>query len=163
MSELMHDTNLSNSQQSPTPLWLKVLLVTSLMSTIAGTLTGVMTYMNLGFSELFFSQWLSSFLFAATTAMPAGFVFMTLFTKLIKYLTPNLKAVMQNLIVGLLMAITMEALLAFITTTNNLGLSNSAFFTTWFDAFIVALPVGLVIMLVVSNTVKPKIERILTS
>ncbi len=39
----------------------KIVIILSLITTIIGSLTFVMTYMNIGFGNDFLSQWLTSF------------------------------------------------------------------------------------------------------
>lgn len=148
---------------SKTPLIYKVLVVLSIMSVMGGSLTGVMTYMNVGYANTFYSDWLSSFL-GAFMLMPVGFLLMELITKLVVQWLPNTDAHARNLVVGGLMACIMESMMAFSTTVNTLGFSSSAdFLTGWLFSFLAALPLGLTLMVVMSLTVKPKIERYLTS
>ncbi len=45
-------------EQKATPVLHKFLVMMSLMLTIGGSLTAVMTYMNVGFGEEFISNWL---------------------------------------------------------------------------------------------------------
>ena len=51
-----------------------------------------------------------------------------------------------------------------LTAANNIGFSDTSAFTSgWFNGFIAALPIGLTIMVVMSMTVKPKLERFMKS
>ena len=62
------------------------------------------------------------------------------------------------------MAVIMESLLAFTTSANNIGFNDaSAFIDGWKSAFVAALPVGLALMMLVSTTIKPKVEAFLKS
>ena len=150
--------------QAKTPLYQKVLVVLCMMTLMGGTLTGVMTYMNLGYTETFFADWSSSFLLAATTVMPLGFLLMALLTKLSHALLPNTHDVKRNLLVGVSMALIMESGMAFTTAINNVGFEQQGvFYQAWLDAVLAALPVALTLMLIISTTVKPKIERFLKS
>ena len=89
---------------------------------------------------------------------------MGLFTKLINQLLPNTGVHTRNLIVGGLMALIMESLLAFSTAVNVNGFTNhSDLFTGWLEGFLAALPLGLTLMIITSMTIKPKIERFLKS
>ncbi|ASI92852.1 DUF2798 domain-containing protein [Vibrio mediterranei] len=152
------------TNDASTPILYKVLVIVSLMTVIGGTLTGVMTYMNVGLGETFYSDWLSSFALAAIVMMPLGMVMMTLLTKLANRLLPSKSTTFRNLIVGISMAVVMESLLAFVTAANNIGFADMTVFTNeWFKGVIAALPVGLTIMVVMSMTVKPKIETFLKS
>ncbi|MDO6561797.1 DUF2798 domain-containing protein [Amphritea sp. 1_MG-2023] len=148
---------------SKTPLIYKALVVVSIMSVMGGSLTGVMTYMNVGYANTFYSDWLSSFL-AALILMPVGFLLMGLITKLVALWLPNANAHARNLVTGGMMACIMESMMAFSTTANTLGFSNFAdFLTGWSFSFLAALPLGLTLMMVISLTVKPKIELYLKS
>ncbi|MCC5517125.1 DUF2798 domain-containing protein [Vibrio splendidus] len=150
--------------QKGTPVLYKILVMMSLMLTIGGSLTAVMTYMNVGFGEAFIGNWFSSLALAVVIMMPIGMVMMTLVTKLVDKVLPNYGEKARNLIVGLIMAFIMESIMAFVTAANNIGFSDTSAFTSgWFNGFIAALPIGLTIMVVMSMTVKPKLERFMKS
>ncbi|MFA0324301.1 DUF2798 domain-containing protein [Vibrio splendidus] len=150
--------------QKGTPVLYKILVMMSLMLTIGGSLTAVMTYMNVGFGEAFIGNWFSSLALAVVIMMPIGMVMMTLVTKLVDKVLPNYGEKARNLIVGLIMAFIMESIMAFVTAVNNIGFSDTSAFTSgWFNGFIAALPIGLTIMVVMSMTVKPKLERFMKS
>ncbi|MEZ9448218.1 DUF2798 domain-containing protein [Vibrio splendidus] len=151
-------------EQKGTPVLYKILVMMSLMLTIGGSLTAVMTYMNVGFGEAFIGNWFSSLALAVVIMMPIGMVMMTLVTKLVDKVLPNYGEKARNLIVGLIMAFIMESIMAFVTAANNIGFSDTSAFTSgWFNGFIAALPIGLTIMVVMSMTVKPKLERFMKS
>ncbi|MGR5284361.1 DUF2798 domain-containing protein [Vibrio maritimus] len=158
------ESNASLETTKKTPVLLKVLVLVSMMSLIGGSLTAVMTYMNVGFGDTFIQQWLSSFALAATVMMPLGMGMMALMTKVVSRLLPEKGEHVRNLVTGLIMAVVMESLLAFITAANTVGFSDASDFTNgWFNGFIAALPIGLTIMIVMSMTIKPKIEKFLKS
>ena len=146
-----------------TPLLYKVLLILTMMTVIGGLLTGVMTYMNVGYSNTFFHDW-SRALLAAFAIMPIGFLLMGLITKTINQMLPNTQAYKRNLITGILMACIMESMLAFSTAAKTIGFADqAAFLNGWLQGFLVALPVGLTLMVIMSMTIKPKIEAFLKS
>ncbi|WP_411990789.1 DUF2798 domain-containing protein [Agarivorans sp. DSG3-1] len=146
------------------PLFYKILVVLAMMSVIAGTLTGVMTYIQVGYSDSFVVIWLEAFLTTAVILMPVGLVMMSLVSKLIAKLLPHIAESARNPIVGVIMAVIMESIMAFTTTAKNIGFANrSEFASAWLEVFLVALPVGLSLMLIISMTVKPKIEKFLKS
>ena len=146
-----------------TPLLYKVLLILTMMTVIGGLLTGVMTYMNVGYSDTFFHDW-SRALLAAFAIMPIGFLLMGLITKTISQMLPNTQAYKRNLITGILMACIMESMLAFSTAAKTIGFADqAAFLNGWLEGFLVALPVGLTLMVIMSMTIKPKIEAFLKS
>ena len=151
-------------EQKGTPVLYKVLVMMSLMLTVGGSLTAVMTYMNVGFGEAFIGNWFSSLALAVVIIMPIGAVMMTLVTKLVAKVLPNYGEKARNLVVGLIMAFIMEFIMALVTAANNIGFSDTSAFTSgWFNGFIAALPIGLTIMVVMSMTVKPKLERFMKS
>ncbi len=155
---------LPNIHSTKTPIIYKVLVVLAMMTVMGGSLIGLMTYVNIGYSDTFFNDWLMSFLLAAVTVMPAGFIFMALFTYVVQRCLPNTSEKMRNIIVGVLMAITMESAMALSTAINNIGFSsNAALFNHWLDALLAALPLGLTLMIITSLTIKPKIEHFLKS
>ncbi|MBH0096542.1 DUF2798 domain-containing protein [Psychrobacter sp. NZS113] len=146
-----------------TPLFYKLLLILTMMTVIGGLLTGVMTYMNVGYSNTFFHDW-SRALLAAFAIMPIGFLLMGLITTTINQMLPNTKAYKRNLITGVLMACIMESMLAFSTAAKTIGFADqAAFLNGWLQGFLVALPVGLTLMVIMSMTIKPKIEAFLKS
>ncbi|MGE6439852.1 hypothetical protein ACQKDA_14670, partial [Psychrobacter sp. NPDC078370] len=49
-----------------TPLLYKVLLILALMTVIGGLLTGVMTYMNIGYSDTFLVDWYADIVILGT-------------------------------------------------------------------------------------------------
>ncbi len=151
-------------EQKGTPVLYKILVMMSLMLTIGGSLTAVMTYMNVGFGEAFIGNWLSSLALVVVIMMPIGIAMTTLVTKLVAKALPKYSEKVRNLIVGLIMAFIMESIMAFVTAANNIGFSDTSAFTSgWFNGFVAALPVGLTIMVVMSMTIKPKLERFMNS
>lgn len=88
-------------EQKGTPVLYKVLVMMSLMLTVGGSLTAVMTYMNVGFGEAFIGNWFSSLALAVVIMMPIGVVMMTLVTKLVAKVFPNYGEKARNLIGGI--------------------------------------------------------------
>jgi len=145
------------------PLVYKVLVVMAMISVMGGSLTGLMTCINVGYSSGFFSDWATSFL-GALVLMPAGFLLMGLITKLVGRWMPESTEVTQNLVTGALMACCMESAMAFATAANTIGFSShDDFLAGWREGFLGALPLGLALMVTVSLTIKPKIEKFLKS
>ncbi len=152
------------TQPAKTPLIHKIAVVLGMMTLMGGTLTGVMTYMNVGYSDSFFSDWLRSFLMAIVVLMPTGMVMMTLMTKLVGKLFSRASEKQKNLVVGVFMALIMESVMAFITAAHNIGFKDvSVFGAAWLKGLFAALPVAMVLMTITSMTIKPKIERFLKS
>jgi len=154
----------ANINSMKRPLYQKILVIAALMTTVGGTLTGIMTYMNVGITDTFLRDWFSSFAVAILIMVPAGFLFMTLMTKLVQLVIPNSKKVYQQLVSGLLMAFIMESLLASSTTATTIGfIDKTAFISAWGQAFIAALPFGLLMAVTMSLFIKPKLEQFMAS
>lgn len=147
-----------------TPLVYKVLVLACLMSLFGGSLTGVMTWINLGFSETFFRSWLTSFGTAVLVMMPSGLAIMALLSRLIGKLWPAIDEKKKNLLLGVFMALCMESIMAGATAANHIGLADpTAFIAAWLKGWLAGLPLGLGIMLIMSMTLKPRIDRFLKS
>lgn len=147
-----------------TPLIYKILVIAGLMTMMGGTLTGVMTYVNVGYTSTFYLDWLTSFLTTVVVMMPSGFIFMMLISKLVSWVIPSKGEKTQNFVVGILMACVMESVMAFTTAANNIGFAQaSEFFSAWLTGFAAALPIGLTIAVVMSMTLKPKLEKFIKS
>ncbi|WOD07657.1 DUF2798 domain-containing protein [Marinomonas sp. GJ51-6] len=146
------------------PLYQKILVIACLVSFVGGSLTGIMTYMNVGFRESFFIDWLSSFAIAVLVMAPAGLLFMTIISKLLQMLFPNARKIFHQIMTGVFMAFVMESILAVSTTANLTGFTNAAaFLSAWQQAFLAALPFGLCIGLMMSLVLKPRLEKFMAS
>ncbi|MCZ2721573.1 DUF2798 domain-containing protein [Marinomonas sp. 15G1-11] len=146
------------------PLYQKILILACLISFVIGSLTGIMTYMNVGFRESFWIDWFSSFAIAALVMAPIGLVFMSLIGKFLKWALPNGHKILHQIITGVCMALFMESILAASTTVNLIGFTSSAaFVSAWLPAFTAALPFGLFMALMMSLVLKPKLEKFMAS
>ncbi|MEZ8824536.1 DUF2798 domain-containing protein [Vibrio amylolyticus] len=147
-----------------TPTYQKILVVLGMMTLVGGTLTGVMTYMSVGYSSSFTADWLTSFLTAACTIMPMGFFIMAMLTKGAEKFLPRLSEKSRNIVIGFAMALIMESGMAFTTAFNTIGFEHGHdFLWAWMNGLLGALPVALVLMTAISLTIKPKVERFLKS
>ncbi|BBN83277.1 hypothetical protein PA25_32620 [Pseudoalteromonas sp. A25] len=145
-------------------LFKKILVMVPVVFTLVGILTFVMTYQNIGFSNSFVEQWLTSTIWAATTMAPIGFVMVAIISKVVNALLPKTRDVIKNAVIGISMAIVMEGFMAAVTTINNVRyVSLEAFVDYWWQAFIIALPVGLLISVFMTLTVKPRLERFMAN
>lgn len=150
--------------KNKTPIWKKLAVIASMMTFIAGSLTGIMTYINLGLVDGFALAWAKSFAFSALVMAPVGMTMMALLDKLAKRLLPNLSTVATNITIGFIMAFIMESVMATMTTITNVGLADtSVYLSAWGAAFIAALPIGLTVGLFMSIFIKPHIQRIMQS
>lgn len=150
--------------QKKASIIVKILTVMGMMSLMGGTLTGFMTYINLGLSDTFFADWFSAFALAAVTIMPIGFTLMVVLTKLTEKYLPHTSEKVRNVLIGLTMACLMESGIALSTVINNIGINDMPILlSTWAQTVLAAIPVALVMMITVSLTIKPKVEAILKS
>jgi hypothetical protein len=140
----------------------KIFVMIGMMSLMGGIFIAIMTYVNIGFSDEFFVRWYTSLFFAILVMMPLGGVVMFMANKVIKSTLPELKIFIQNILIGIIMALCMEAIMAIITTLNILGYPNiSQFSSFWLRSYLLALPAALVISPLMTIFVKPKLDAYL--
>lgn len=140
----------------------KILIVFTTMSIISGFFIGIMTYVNIGISEEFFSRWAMSLLFATLVMLPLGSSIMYISNKIVTRLFLNYKTIVQNIIIGILMALIMEAIMAVSTTMNIAGYyCTGQFVGFWLKTYIAALPFALLFSPIMTVFIKPKIEAYL--
>lgn len=140
----------------------KILVMATMMSIIAGTFIAIMTYGSIGFSDNFFSRWSSSLLYSLFVMMPLGGILIFIANKVVKVSFPNLKKIIQNILIGILIALFMEAIMATITTINIIGYINlHSFLSSWLKLYLLTLPFALVFSPIMTILIKPKIEAYL--
>jgi hypothetical protein len=155
---------INNTEPTKRPLYIKVLIIASIVLFVGGTLTGIMTYKNVGLTENFMTQWLSSFVIAVVVMMPTGWFFMTLIGKIVQFFMSNSKLKYQQLVTGLSMALIMEPVMAISTTANTIGFSDTTvFISAWSQALITALPFGLFMSVMMTLFLKPRIDKFMAS
>lgn len=141
----------------------KIFVMMGMMTLIGGTFIAIMTYVNIGFSDEFFLKWSESLIFAVIVMMPLGGVFMFLSNKFIKYIFPNLKGVVQNILVGICMALFMESIMAISNAVSIIGYTSFELFSSfWLKSYLAALPFALVFSPIMTMVIKPKIETYLS-
>lgn len=146
------------------PMIQKLMVVLGMVSIVVGTLTGIMTAVNLGITETYLNDWLSSFAMAILFIAPFGFLLMTLVNKLADLILASATNTQKNIAVGVIMAFIMESIMSASTALNNIGLNDiSVFVDAWLQGFIVALPFGLVMTVIMAVAVKPRLERFMAS
>ncbi|WP_238322827.1 MULTISPECIES: DUF2798 domain-containing protein [Pseudoalteromonas] len=75
----------------------KVLVAAPMVVALVGILTFVMTYQNIGFTNRFVEQWLTSTLLSATTIAPIGFAMVMVISKVAESLMPNTAKIIKIL------------------------------------------------------------------
>jgi len=142
----------------------KILLIATIIFTIAGTLSGIMTLVKNGYNDAFFAIWARTFVTSALVMAPMGGVFSWLVHLLVSRFAGQLPTLAKNLLFGAGMALLMESVMATSTTLNTIGLTDvDTMAHTWLVCFSVAFPFGLGFSILMSLVLKPKIEHILTS
>ena len=141
----------------------KILIIASMITTLGGTLTFLMTWRSIGFSETFVTSWLSSFALSVLCIAPLGGIISYALNRTINAVLPNFSSLQKNITFGFGMAFIMEAIMGAVTTMNLHGYESSVFASQWSAAFLAALPVGIVFSIVMSLVIKPRLETFLAS
>ncbi|WP_022953570.1 DUF2798 domain-containing protein [Leucothrix mucor] len=141
----------------------KILIIASIIATLGGTLTFLMTWRSIGFSDTFVTSWLSSFALCVLCIAPLGGVISYALNRTINAVLPNFSSLQKNITFGFGMAFIMEAIMGAVTTMNLHGYESSVFASQWSAAFLAALPVGIVFSIVMSLVIKPRLETFLAS
>lgn len=141
----------------------KILIIASIITTLGGTLTFLMTWRSIGFSETFVTSWLSSFALSVLCIAPLGGIISYALNRTINAVLPNFSSLQKNITFGFGMAFIMEAIMGAVTTMNLHGYESSVFASQWSAAFLAALPVGIVFSIVMSLVIKPRLETFLAS
>lgn len=140
----------------------KILVMIAMMIIIGGVFTAIMTYVNMGFTDDFFTMWSKSLFFAVVFMMPLGGIIMFLSGKFIKFIFPNLKQILQNILVGVCIALCMESIMAISTTINIIGYPSFELFSSfWLKSYLAALPFALIFSPIMTIIIKPRIEKFL--
>lgn len=141
-------------------LYYKIGIIASIVTIAGGMLTFTMTWSSIGFSDNFIYSWLSSFALCVVCVAPLGSILSVLVDKfLVSTLPPNISQIKLNTIFGLCMAFVMESIMACVTTLNLTTTANMhEFITFWYSALLTALPIGIVISIVLSLIIKPKLQ-----
>jgi hypothetical protein len=140
----------------------KALIIIPIIMLVIGTLTAIMTWVNLAPSQKFLAAWSNSFLFSFVVMLPIGGFIFPLLNKVINSFFTTWSNIQKNLVHGFLMAVIMESMMALVTTLATHGYqSNHDFFSLFFNCLIYALPVGLTITSFISLVIKPRFEQYL--
>ncbi|WP_353368760.1 hypothetical protein [Aliiglaciecola sp. NS0011-25] len=139
-----------------------VLVILTIVSTLVASITAIMTYANLQPTQNFLVTWINSFMFAIAVMLPAGGVIFLAMNKLVEQFFSALTNIQKKLLHGILMAITMESLMAVITTLLNHDYVTFAQYSSLIiTSFLYALPVGLAFACLMVFVIRPKLQRFL--
>lgn len=147
---------------SPRPLRLRAIVPPLLiLPTIGLLLSGVITWINIGFADDFMVRWMRGFL-SALPVMLVAFAFMAVLDRKVQQVFANQNAVVRKLILAACTACMMELLLASAVTLSNRGLA-PGFASAWGAAFLKSLPVGLCVSLFMGFVIKPRLDQLAAS
>ena len=142
----------------------KLLVPLTIMLSLIGTITAVMTYANLSATQLFIETWLTAFVFAFVVMLPIGMVLMSAMNKVVNRFFSHLSVVAQRLIQGIMIAVIMESILALVTTAVNHDYQNLWHFVNLAStSFIYAIPIGLSFACLMTFVLQPKLQRYLAT
>jgi TctA family transporter len=164
MSQVLDVNTAPGATEKVTKFLKKALAIATLIVFFVGALTCAMTYRNLGYTSTFYSSWATSFAWSVLVTAPTGSIMSTLMHLYINKVFSKLGEIPKNVIFGVHMAFVMEGIMACVTAGNNVGFKSiSGFLGGWLEAFAVALPLGLVLAIALTMTIKPRLVRFLAS
>ncbi|MBW2963008.1 DUF2798 domain-containing protein [Mesonia aestuariivivens] len=124
-----------------------------LLLTIVGSITFFFTWVNLGFSSQFLSEWFTSLVIGLFVFSPLGMLSTLLITKLVSLFLKK-DSLPKKILIGALIGCTMEFFISFIVVTINFGFTPS-FINQWLSAFLKSVPIGICLGLLISFLIKP--------
>lgn len=137
--------------------WRRLVPLFTLMPVIGLVLSGLITWLNIGWGDDFATRWMRAF-FTALPVMPLGMITMLVLDRTLK---PRLAAwprVVVQVAMALCTTVVMELLMSSAVTFSNNGPSMD-FASQWAMAFVKSLPVGLLIGLSMAFLIKPRLDR----
>ncbi|XPF93228.1 DUF2798 domain-containing protein [Colwellia sp. RE-S-Sl-9] len=138
-------------------------IMLSFMLLMVGTITAIMTLINLQPSQSFLNTWVDTFTFAFLVMLPVGGAIFITISKCINQFFSTWSSLQKNLLQGILMAVIMESLMAVVSILNSHSYESITEFSGYFlNTLLYALPVGLALSCFMSLVVKPKLEKHLT-
>jgi hypothetical protein len=129
----------------------------TLVPAIGLVLSGVITWLNIGWVDDFGARWMRAF-FTALPVMPLGMYIMMALDRVLKPQLGSLPNVAVKVVLALCTAVVMELMIASAVTISNNGLGEG-FVAQWAMAFLKSLPVGVLIGLCMAFLIKPRLDR----
>lgn len=139
------------------PRWRRLLPMFTVMPAIALVLSGVITWINLGWVDGFAARWLGAFA-TALPVLPLGLITLVTLERVLGPRLQSLPRVAAGVVLALCTASVMESLMAGVVTLSNQGLQPD-FAAQWATAFWRSLPVGVCIGLLMTFVIKPRMAR----
>lgn len=143
-------------------IFTKISLLAAMILTLTGLMTAVMAYAGLPDGQRFVDAWLPVWMRAALIIAPLGFTLMYLMSKAISAVFPDMAAGTQKILLGAIMALVMESMMATVTTLQLHGWS-AGFSGYWVSILIAALPVAVAMSLAMTFFIKPRLDRVLAA
>lgn len=137
--------------------WRRLVPLFTLVPAIGLILSGVITWLNIGWVDDFGARWMRAF-FTALPVMPMGMFIMMALDRVLKPRLGTLPGVAVKVVLALCTATVMELVMASVVTYSNNGLG-TGFIVQWSLAFLKSLPVGVLIGLCMAFLIKPRLER----
>ncbi len=145
------------ASSSPPARWRRLVPLFTVLPTICFILSGVITWLNVGWVDDFGARWLRAFA-TALPVMPLGMLTMLALDRVLSPRLTGLPGVAAKVVLALCTACVMELFMATAVTFSNRGWTDG-FAAWWLAAFVKSLPVGVVIGLVMAFVVKPRLSR----
>ncbi len=139
------------------PRWRRLLPLFTVMPAIALVLSGVITWINLGWVDGFTARWLKAFA-TALPVLPLGLITLMALERVLGPRLRSLPRVAAGVVLALCTASVMETLMAGVVTLSNQGVQHD-FLEQWAAAFWRSLPVGVCIGLLMTFVIKPRMAR----
>lgn len=138
--------------------WRRLVPLITVLPAVGLLLSGLITWVNLGWTDDFVARWLHSFAMALPV-MPLGLLLMV---ALDRALSPRqlerLSPLAAKLLLALLTTVVMELLMSTVVTLANRG-AGDGLGGAWTAAFVKSLPFGLLVGLAMAFLVKPRLDR----
>jgi hypothetical protein len=139
------------------PRWRRLLPLFTVMPAIALVLSGVITWINLGWVDGFVGRWLKAFA-TALPVLPLGLITLMALERVLGPRLRSLPRVVAGVVLALCTASVMETLMAGVVTLSNQGVQPD-FLAQWAAAFWRSLPVGVLVGLLMTFVIKPRMAR----
>jgi hypothetical protein len=139
------------------PRWRRLLPLFTVMPAIALVLSGVITWINLGWVDGFVGRWLKAFA-TALPVLPLGLITLMALERVLGPRLQSLPRVVAGVVLALCTASVMETLMAGVVTLSNQGVQPD-FLAQWAAAFWRSLPVGVLVGLLMTFVIKPRMAR----
>jgi len=155
--EAKPDSDPAGRPKASTFRWRRLLPLFTLVPAIGLVLSGLITWLNIGWVDDFGARWMRAF-FTALPVMPLGMYIMMTLDRVLKPRLGALPSVGVKVVLALCTALVMELMMASAVTFSNNGLG-AGFVAQWAWAFVKSLPLGVLIGLCMAFLIKPRLDR----